>query len=123
LDGDAGKDVLTGGKGADSFVFTSALGAGNVDRMPDFNVAADTIKLENAGADLFNEIGRSWLNYKAFQNIGPGGAPVDANDRILYSQPSGALYYDADGSGAIDRVQFATLQNGAHLTADDFFIF
>ena len=49
LNGKAGKDVLAGGLGNDHFVFDTALNAStNVDTITDFNVANDTIRLENA---------------------------------------------------------------------------
>jgi Ca2+-binding RTX toxin-like protein len=31
----------------------------------------------------------------------------DADDRIIYNTTSRALYYDADGSGSVEAVQFA----------------
>ena len=49
LYGGTGIDTLTGGAGSDLFVFNAALNAtSNVDVLTDFNVAADTIWLENA---------------------------------------------------------------------------
>ena len=38
-----------------------------------------------------------------------GAAASDADDRIIYDPASGALYFDADGTGAIGQVQFAAL--------------
>jgi Ca2+-binding RTX toxin-like protein len=38
-----------------------------------------------------------------------GAEASDADDRIIYDTTSGALYYDADGTGLIGKVQFATL--------------
>ncbi len=37
--------MLTGGLGADTFVFRDALGVSNIDTITDFNVAQDTIRL------------------------------------------------------------------------------
>lgn len=122
IDGGLGADILTGGGGTDSFVFSTALGAGNVDDITDFNAAADTIKLENTGVDMFNTLASGALSATAFKVIGPGGAAVDASDRILYNQSTGALYYDADGSGAGARIQFATVDAGTVLTSADFVI-
>ena len=42
IDGRGGADELRGGSGRDFFVFSTALGAGNVDRIVDYSVAADT---------------------------------------------------------------------------------
>jgi Ca2+-binding RTX toxin-like protein len=123
IDGGAGNDLLKDAGGADTFLFKTAIGAGNVDKIIDFNAAADTIKLENTGAELFNDLAKGWLSADEFKVIGVGGSPVDANDHILYNQASGALFYDADGSGGAAKVQFATITNGAVLGADDFLIF
>jgi Ca2+-binding RTX toxin-like protein len=48
LNGAAGADTLTGWVGDDIFMFNSPLGGGNIDAITDFNVADDTIRLENA---------------------------------------------------------------------------
>ena len=49
LNGGAGNDVLIGGLGNDTFLFNTVPHATvNLDRIMDFNVAADTIKLENS---------------------------------------------------------------------------
>lgn len=44
----AGSDILKGGRGADHFVFSTTLGAGNVDIIEDFRHNADVIRLEDA---------------------------------------------------------------------------
>jgi Ca2+-binding RTX toxin-like protein len=51
-------------------------------------------------------------------------AANDANDRIIYEQSSGKLYYDADGSGSGAQIQIAVLGASSHpsLTATDFLI-
>jgi Ca2+-binding RTX toxin-like protein len=115
LDGGAGSDTLTGFGGADNFAFTTALGAGNVDVVGDFVAVDDTIQLDDA---VFTQIGGlGALNANAFF---VGSAAHDADDRIIYNQATGQLFYDADGNGAGAAVLFATLQGAPVITASDF---
>jgi serralysin len=102
----------------DTFVFSTALGATNLDKITDFNVANDTIHLSSA---IFQGVELGALNASAFKNVATG--TVDASDRILYDSSTGALYFDRDGSeGTYGTVQFAILENKAAITADDFFV-
>ncbi len=48
IDGKGGNDTLRGGSGKDYFVFSAALGAGNLDSIADFSAAADAIRLDKA---------------------------------------------------------------------------
>jgi len=114
LDGGAGADLLDGGNDGDTFVFTTALGVGNVDTIVGFNVAEDTIQLSST---IFTGIGIGMLGSNTFAI---GTAAGDADDRIIYDSVTGALYFDADGNGAGAAIQFATLAPGLALTASDF---
>jgi serralysin len=116
LTGNSAANTLTGAGGADSFVFASALGGGNIDAIADFSVAADTIVLNNA---VFTGLAAGVLAAGAFVI---GSAAADADDRIIYDSGTGALYFDADGSGAGAAIQFATLATGLTLTANDFIV-
>ena len=116
LDGRLGSDVLTGGQGADTFVFATALGASNVDRIADF-ATEDTIRLSKA---VFAALAAGPLAEGVFKNISAG--KVDADDRILYKQATGELFYDADALGNGRAVKFAVLDNHAALTAADFLV-
>ena len=119
LTGGGGNDILTGFAGEDAFIFNSTLGAGNVDIITDYSVAQDQIRLDNATfTNLFATEG-NWLTADEFTI---GAAAADANDRIIYNSATGALFYDADGSGAGAAVQFATLTTGLALTANEFYI-
>jgi hypothetical protein len=114
LNGGGGADVMVGFGGADSFAFTTALGGGNVDRIADFNAVDDTIALDHT---VFAALGVGALNASAFVT---GTSAQDADDRIIYDQATGNLYYDADGSGSGAAIQFATLQGVPVITASDF---
>jgi Ca2+-binding RTX toxin-like protein len=68
---------------------------------------------------VFNSLAQGPLPDSAFKDVGVAGATVDADDHIIYNSKTGALSYDADGSGPIQAVQFATLDNHAALAAHD----
>jgi serralysin len=116
LDGGLGADTLQGGAGADAYVFSSALGAGNVDTIVNFSVADDVIELSTA---VFTGLAAGVLDAAAFVI---GSAAADADDRIIYDSATGALWFDADGDGVGAAVQFANLAAGLALTNSDFIV-
>ena len=116
LDGKAGNDVLQGREGMDTFAFTTALGAGNVDKIFDFAGVDDTIKLATA---VFTALGIGPLNPNAFVD---GTVAADMDDRIIYNSATGQLYYDHDGLNGDAQVLFATLTGAPPLTAGDFIV-
>ncbi|MBM6592948.1 calcium-binding protein [Microvirga pudoricolor] len=123
LFGGSGRDVLVGGSGRDAFVFNTKPGAGNIDRIRDFNVKDDAVWLDNA---VYKALGKKGtlddphqIKKQAFWT---GEAAHDASDRIIYDKKTGALYYDADGTGAAEQVQIAQLSKNLKLTYKDFFV-
>ncbi|MBZ9647468.1 M10 family metallopeptidase C-terminal domain-containing protein [Sphingobium sp. 3R8] len=116
LNGGLGADTLMGGTGADIFLFNSTLGGGNVDTMASYVVADDTIQLDDA---IFTGLALGTLSAAQFQI---GSAANDAADRIIYNSATGALLFDADGTGAIAAVQFATIGTGLSMVASEFVI-
>jgi len=118
LNGGAGNDELTGLGGQDAFLFNTALNAAtNVDAITDFNVADDTIRLDDA---IFSSnLGLGNISSGEFVI---GAAALDANDRIIYNSNTGALFYDSDGNGAGAAIQFAELSSGLALTNLDFLV-
>ena len=117
LDGDLGRDILTGGAGADRFMFSSAIGNANIDRITDFQTGVDQLRLEDA---VFAGLALGRLANAAFQL---GTAANSAQDRIIYDAQTGALFYDADGDGASVQQRFATLSPGTALVAADILVF
>ncbi|MEZ5960602.1 MAG: Calx-beta domain-containing protein [Hyphomonadaceae bacterium] len=116
LDGGLGADTLQGGLHADTYVFSTAIGGGNVDAIIGFNVADDTIELSNA---VYTGLSTGALDANAFVI---GAAAADADDRIIYNSATGQLFFDADGTGAGAAILFATLAPGLALTSADFIV-
>lgn len=100
LVGALGTDTLTGGLGNDIFKFTSAIdGRINIDTITDYAVGTDQIQLSASIFTIFaNQVGQS----------------VGLNQYLTYNQNTGALLYDADGSGANPALQFATIGVSSH---------
>lgn len=118
LNGKGGNDTLTGLGGLDYFTFNTALGSTNVDKITDFNVTDDTIRLENAIFTALTSTGV--LAASLFKDNFLGTR--DADDIIIYNSNTGSLFYDADGLGSSTAVKFATLATGLSLTASDFIV-
>jgi Ca2+-binding RTX toxin-like protein len=117
LDGAGGNDFLVGMEGTDTFRFSTALGAGNVDKITDFDVDDDQIQLDHT---IFSVLGVGPLDASAFKDNGTGIR--DADDHIIYNSVTGSLFYDVDGVGGAAAVKFATLTAGLSLSAADFTI-
>lgn len=121
LDGAGGADVLIGGVGDDVFTFSAGLVTGEIDHIKDFSRSAsgndDTIRLSQT---VFSALAEGRLAAAAFKDLGVAGAVLDASDRILYDRKTGALAYDADGSGLGAAVPFAQLDNKPVISALDF---
>ncbi|MGO4387392.1 cadherin domain-containing protein [Microvirga sp. 2YAF29] len=117
LYGGAGKDVLTGGLGQDIFVFDTKPGKKNVDRIADFKVKDDTIHLAKS---VFKKMAKKGvIKTNEFYQ---GTKANDKDDHVIYNKKTGALYYDADGTGSQAQVQIATLSKNLKMTYKDFFV-
>ena len=111
--GGEGKDRISGGAGADRFYF-SHTSLTHADKITDFSVIDDSIFLDRS---VFTAIADGQLNASAFH---VGTAAHDADDRIIYDQTIGYIYYDADGNGAGEAVLVAAITGGIALTSADF---
>lgn len=126
INGLGGKDILAGGLGNDFFVFNAAPSAtSNRDTITDFNVTADTIRIENAVFTKVTGAVNSALSAAQFYKSTAATTAHDLDDRIIYNATTGALYYDADGNkaGGVAAVHFATLSGSPDtLSRFDFII-
>jgi Ca2+-binding RTX toxin-like protein len=116
IDGGAGHDILTGYAGSDSFVFSGALGAANADHIADFDPNLDRVALDHS---IFTGLATGHLSASA---LAIGTAAKDTDDRVIYDPTTGTLYFDPDGTGAMQAQVFATTHDGLVLTADNFVV-
>jgi Ca2+-binding RTX toxin-like protein len=112
IGGGGGHDRLTGGAGADTFVFRSSA-ADNSDIVTDFKHGFDKLAFDHA---TFDTLDAGDLPMGAFF---VGTEAGDADDRFIYDQQTGRLFYDEDGTGANAQVLVATLTNHEALTYED----
>ena len=110
LVGGTGVDTLTGGAGRDSFTFAAAPDG---DAITDFNRAeGDSLVFSKAVFTAFAATGS--LSADAFHARAGADTAHDATDRIIYNTTTGALWYDADGTGAAAAQLIATLGDASH---------
>jgi Ca2+-binding RTX toxin-like protein len=122
--GQDGNDVLSGGADKDYFVFDKRPNKRtNVDKILDYNVRDDSIYLENS---IFKVGSGSLARPKqmASKYFYKGSKAHDRDDRIIYDQKKGVLYYDKDGTGSSAAVKIATfdMNKKPALVLKDFFV-
>ena len=124
MSGGFGLDTLTGGLGNDSFRFDKNLNAAtNKDAITDYNVANDTIQLDNAiFTQLFATLGNPTSTGTMHSSLFGFAATIDADDRIIYNATTGELAYDINGSVAGGATVFAQLGTGLAMTNLDFVV-
>ncbi len=105
LDGGAGRDTLTGGAGEDVFVIGGPGRGFQASTITDFS--GDQLALSKRGFSALKN-GVSADNFSL-------GAPVDANDHLVYQQ--GVLYYDPDGNGSRAATALVELTGSPSLLA------
>ncbi len=107
LNGGGGNDTMTGGLAIDRWVFTTELGANNVDTITDYE-AGERIVLNRSAFTRVN--GTAALTAAEFRS-GAGVTTTNAAaQRIVYNTTNGDLFYDRDGVGGTPAVRFARLE-------------
>ena len=99
---------MAGGANSDRFVFDTALGASNIDRITDFAKGTDKVVLDD---DIFTKLGTGTAAGKALSaaNYKVGAKAGDSDDYLIYDPTTDKLFYDKDGSGAGAAMQVATI--------------
>ncbi len=114
LNGGLGNDILTGGAGNDLFVFNTTPNAStNLDTITDFVSGADKLQLSKI---IFSGLGIQTGNLTSaqFWSAANVTAAHDADDRVIYNNTTGAVYYDVDGQGGSGAIQIALIGINSH---------
>lgn len=126
LNGGAGSDDLTGGSGADRFDFYTLSTPPDFDSIEDFENGIDKVGIY-VGANSSSSFRNAGLTANA--TITPaqfrlGTNALDADDRFIYDQTFGFLYFDRDGSGEFfARQRVAVFSGDLPLSHRDIFAF
>ncbi|MEB3318100.1 MAG: SdrD B-like domain-containing protein [Cyanobacteriota bacterium] len=116
LIGGAKNDTLTGGSGADRFTFNTT--TEGIDSITDFRSShGDKIAIS---ASRFG----GGLNAGTLLTAGQfiqGSASVSASNRLIFNPANKKLSFDPDGTGALEAIPLATVNN-ASLVANDILV-
>ncbi|MEH2465343.1 beta strand repeat-containing protein [Nostoc sp.] len=116
FNGGLGDDILTGGKGADTFVFESYYQG--LDRLENFSTANDRIQISSAGFG-----GGLLTGTLQTSQFTIGTSATTSEERFIYNSATGKLFFDLDGSASgFTQVQFAQLSTGLSLTNNNFVV-
>ncbi|WP_295621813.1 hypothetical protein [Chamaesiphon sp. GL140_3_metabinner_50] len=117
--GGAGVDLLFGGAGNDVFGFNNA--TEGIDKINDFEVGIDRLSISRTGFGGNTTFGTDALGVLDVTRFGIGSSASTASQRFIYNNNSGALFFDADGSGiGAAQVRIAQFVGNPALTNTSF---
>ena len=108
--GGNGSDLLIGGSGSDRFVYISPTEGG--DTIEDFEVGTDKISLVSAVFGLSSGV----LSENRFTL---DTAATDGEQRFIYDNATGNLFFDRDGNGSQGQQLIANVGAGSGFSASD----
>lgn len=117
LAGGKGLDMMTGNGGVDTFVLTHQFVSR--DTLVDFRSGVDVFEIAAASFGAGLTAGALDPNQFVSNNTGLAG---DADDRFIYNQLTGELFFDTNGSAGGGSRLIATLTNLEAISASDFMI-
>lgn len=112
LSGGTGADTLTGGAGADYFELRGP--AAGADRITDFSLADDLVRIHRPSFGLTGAPAGNWFLASTTNRA------TEAANRFILRTSDDTLWWDADGTGSRAPVLLATFANGAEVTAGNF---
>ncbi len=116
LIGGRGSDSISGGGGTDTFVFNSF--NEGTDNIRDFNATNEIIQISSAGFG-----GGLLTGSLSISQFTLGTSATTSDQRFIYNNTTGALYFDQDGNaGGFRQVQLAQLFGTPSLTTSNFVI-
>ena len=116
LIGGDGDDILTGGLGSDQFTFTKI--SDYLDIITDFAPNNDQLVFSASGFDP-NLVSGSSIDESQF-TVGTIATNID--QRFIYDNSKGNLFFDPDGSGAVTQTLVANLNDNPTLAHHDIYI-
>ncbi len=119
LSGGNGNDTMNGGAGVDTFVLNAPLVG--VDTLSDFTTGIDKISISaglyGGGLVAGNALASNQLL------IGTGSRATNADQRFIYKNTTGELFFDGDGSLAgLAAQKIAVFSNFSSLSTADFLV-
>jgi Ca2+-binding RTX toxin-like protein len=126
LTGGLGIDKLTGGGGSDTFVFNKI--AEGKDTITDFTSGSDLISISKSGFGIASGVALGTGDANDFGShyfVTAASAPAATeagHGQFLFSQTSGQLFWDDDGTGGHAATVVATLTGVHGITAQDFLL-
>ena len=112
ITGSDGADTLGGGAGSDRFIYLNANEGG--DTISDFTPGSDRILILSAA--FGGELAAGTL---ANDNFVLGSAATNGNQRFIFNNESGELFFDSDGNGSSEQKLLAKLDGVSGLSAGD----
>ena len=112
LTGGTGADTLSGGSGSDLFVYFNPDEGG--DTIDDFVVGIDKIAAVAVG--FGSGLSSGALSQDSFA---VGSVATSNEQRFVFNDASGELFFDTDGAGAANSQLIATLNGVSNLSAED----
>ena len=89
------------------------------DRVSDFASGSDKLQLDDAAFTAIGALGNFAAGDGRFWAAAGASSGHDVNDRVIYNTSTGALYYDADGSGSGAAQLVATITTMPMISATD----
>ena len=119
LFGDNEDDTLTGSSGSDAFSYNirDSGPQPGTDLITDFTLGEDAIFID----EVVGLFGLESGELKPEQFVA-GTSSNDSDDRFIYDQSLGNLFFDQDGTGSSAQVQLATLSSAPSIDSSEIFI-